>query len=255
MIQGARVSANVLHDNATDDLYLEVGHGPFLVDNNILLSTTSLRDKSQGGAFAHNLFAGLIDCADELRRATPHHAAHRTAIIGRSNIPGGDHRWHNNLFVGGDARPANPDDGYSVERSRFVDFGLAGYARRPAPSVAVGNTYTKNARPLATERNATLLPTAEVQPRLVEADGRVFLELFFPPECVATDTATVTTALLGRTALTKLPFENPDGSPLVLSHDITGKRRPAEYPTVGPLESPGSGPLRVPLPPAGAQSR
>ena len=29
---------NLLYDNTTDDLFVEVNHGPFLVDNNVFLS-------------------------------------------------------------------------------------------------------------------------------------------------------------------------------------------------------------------------
>jgi alpha-N-arabinofuranosidase len=39
MTQGTRVTRNLLHDNGpSEDLFVEVNHGPFLVDNNILLS-------------------------------------------------------------------------------------------------------------------------------------------------------------------------------------------------------------------------
>ena len=38
MAQGTRVSGNLFHDNQSEDLFVEVDHGPFLVDNNIFLS-------------------------------------------------------------------------------------------------------------------------------------------------------------------------------------------------------------------------
>ena len=40
MAQGTRVSRNLFHDNPSQDLFVEVDHGPFLVDNNIFLSPT-----------------------------------------------------------------------------------------------------------------------------------------------------------------------------------------------------------------------
>jgi len=58
MAQGTRVSANLFHENRDQDLFVEVDHGPFLVDNNIFLSPTALLVVSQGGAYAHNLIAG-----------------------------------------------------------------------------------------------------------------------------------------------------------------------------------------------------
>ena len=36
-----------------EDLFVEVNHGPFLVDNNLLLSNISVLVNSQGGAYAH----------------------------------------------------------------------------------------------------------------------------------------------------------------------------------------------------------
>ena len=96
MAQGTRVSGNLLHDNSID-LFLEVNHGPILVDNNIFLSSTIL-DWSQGVAFAHNLFAGTIK-VDPQQRETPFHRAHSTEVVGLSPIAGGDQRFLNNIFV------------------------------------------------------------------------------------------------------------------------------------------------------------
>ncbi|MFO1500982.1 MAG: right-handed parallel beta-helix repeat-containing protein, partial [Verrucomicrobiota bacterium] len=76
MAQGTRVSANLFHDNAGQDLFVEVDHGPFLVDNNLFLSGVSLLDMSEGGAYAHNLFAGKIISRPEPSRETPYHPAH-----------------------------------------------------------------------------------------------------------------------------------------------------------------------------------
>ncbi|MHC4520649.1 MAG: right-handed parallel beta-helix repeat-containing protein, partial [Planctomycetota bacterium] len=83
MAQGTRVTRNLLHDNDTsEDLFVEVNHGPFLIDNNIFLSRRSLLDMSQGGAYVHNLFAGQIRLRPELRRETPYHPAHSTKVAG-----------------------------------------------------------------------------------------------------------------------------------------------------------------------------
>ena len=60
MTQGTRVSGNLFYDNDMEDLFLEVNHGPFLVDNNIFASRRSILEQSQGGAYVHNLIAGDI---------------------------------------------------------------------------------------------------------------------------------------------------------------------------------------------------
>lgn len=69
--QGTRLSQNLLHDNQRpafakqlkggmmcQDIFVEVGHGPTLIDNNILLSDASLRFATQGVAMVHNLICG-----------------------------------------------------------------------------------------------------------------------------------------------------------------------------------------------------
>ena len=70
MAQGTRVSRNLFHDNDSD-VFVEVDHGPFLFDNNLFLSSVSLRDNSQGGAYAHNLFAGVVRVNTFDGRQTP----------------------------------------------------------------------------------------------------------------------------------------------------------------------------------------
>src|SRR4029077_14610899 len=85
MAQGTRVTGNLLHDNASEDLFFEVDHGPFLVDNNLFLSRVNLLDISEGGAFAHNLFAGKIVSHPDLGRMTPYHQSHSTALSGMHN--------------------------------------------------------------------------------------------------------------------------------------------------------------------------
>jgi alpha-L-arabinofuranosidase len=93
MAQGTRVTQNLFYDNISEDLFVEVNHGPFMVDNNLFLSPTSLLDMSQGGAYAHNLFAGKITNRPEPDRETPYHPAHSTTVAGLAVTTGGDHRF------------------------------------------------------------------------------------------------------------------------------------------------------------------
>lgn len=46
--QGARVSRNAFFANSTEDIFIEVCHGPCTVENNLLLSEYSLTNVSQG---------------------------------------------------------------------------------------------------------------------------------------------------------------------------------------------------------------
>ncbi len=98
--QGTRISRNTFFDNLSEDLFVEVCHGPYIVDHNLFLSPMNFRDMAQGGAFIHNLFAGQFVVQSEITRTTPYHFPHETAMAGYSNITGGDDRYYNNIFLG-----------------------------------------------------------------------------------------------------------------------------------------------------------
>ncbi|ETT73210.1 hypothetical protein C173_11560 [Paenibacillus sp. FSL R7-277] len=97
--QGTRISRNVFYDNLSEDFFMEVCHGPYMVDHNLFLSPMNFRNMAQGGAFVHNLFAGRFVVRPELTRYTPYHMPHETAVAGYSNIAGGDDRYYNNIFL------------------------------------------------------------------------------------------------------------------------------------------------------------
>jgi hypothetical protein len=172
MAQGARVSGNLLYDNTTDDLFVEVNHGPFLVDNNIFLSPVSLLDMSEGGAYVHNLMGGAVISRPELRRSTPYHPPHSTQLADLINTKGGDSRFYANLFAGGPALPPNTRD-----PQRIAGYGTWMYDTRPYPSFAADNVYFRGARPYAHEARPQILEHAGPGISLEEANGAVFLKL------------------------------------------------------------------------------
>jgi len=98
--QGTRISRNILFDNLSEDFFVEVCHGPYMVDHNLFLSPMNFRNMAQGGAFVHNLFTGRFVVRSEITRTTPYHFPHETAMAGYSNITGGDDRYYNNIFLG-----------------------------------------------------------------------------------------------------------------------------------------------------------
>ncbi len=214
MAQGTRVSGNRFHDNSTD-LFVEVNHGPFVVDNNLFLSGVNLLDMSEGAAFAHNLFTGTLISRPEPNRETPYHPAHTTKVAGLTTIKGGDHRFYNNIFVRGGNAPDGQDSGY----------GLWVYDKREYPLQTGGNLYYQGARPYATEANPTT--AASLEPGVLKA----------------VDTTLVTTERLGKAKVPNLPYENADGSPLKIDTDHSGEKRSQDNPTPGPFENPRGGQL------------
>ena len=68
----------------SQDIFVEVGHGPTLIDNNILLSDACLRMATEGVAMVHNLICGALTCVGDGTgpRYTPYHIPHRTEVMG-----------------------------------------------------------------------------------------------------------------------------------------------------------------------------
>ncbi|MDO5445080.1 MAG: right-handed parallel beta-helix repeat-containing protein [Eubacteriales bacterium] len=120
--QGTRITQNLLHDNQkppfakilrggmmSQDIFVEVGHGPTLIDNNILLSDVSLRMATEGVAMVHNLICGSFTSVGSgtdsvvegvlRQRYTPYHMPHCTEVMGFMTILHGDDRFYNNIFV------------------------------------------------------------------------------------------------------------------------------------------------------------
>ena len=127
--QGTRVSGNLFHHNSTkqdlskaklkdfanlardigEDIFVEVSHGPTLIDNNYLLSERSVKIAAQGIALVNNILYGSLTCVGTgtdngtsrlpSPRYTPYHVPHDTKIAGFMTILHGDCRFYNNIFV------------------------------------------------------------------------------------------------------------------------------------------------------------
>ncbi|MDE7039983.1 MAG: right-handed parallel beta-helix repeat-containing protein [Limosilactobacillus sp.] len=132
--QGTRVTQNVFDHNSLpndfkvtkdnlddvlsglgEDMWIEVSHGPTLIDNNLLLSDRSVRLAAQGVAFVHNLIAGSFTAIGRgtdnnsvnlpSNRFTPYHEIHGTKVMGFMTIQHGDNKFYNNIFVQQKLRP------------------------------------------------------------------------------------------------------------------------------------------------------
>lgn len=227
MAQGTRVRGNLFHDNSADeDLFVEVNHGPFLVDHNIFLSPRVLADWSQGGAYAHNLFAGKLVPRPELRRETPWLEEHGTQIAGLKNIPGGDSRFFNNLLIA----PA----------------GLDAYDASATPNPMAGNLFLAGAKPSRQEAAAEVL--ADFHPGITLRQDKGVWHLELKAAWVAGGARSlVTTERLGKTAVSGLPFVNPDGSPLRVDRDYHNRPLPSDQMLPGPFQSLVKGQTSIPI--------
>lgn len=228
MTQGTRVSSNLLYDNDWEDLFVEVNHGPFVVDNNIMLSPRSIRNQSESGAYVHNIFSGDIVVMQDRNRFTPYHLAHSTEVMGLAMIFAGDDRYYNNIFI---AQPGKPEQ------------VLSQYDKAVFPIFAGGNLYTKGTKKYKEEKS--LETASDYSLNLIEDNGVKYLEITFDNSPDETPTVPVNTGMLGLGKITGLPFDNPDGTLLAIDHDYSGRVRSTDKPTPGPFENPGTSRVKL----------
>ena len=126
--QGTRVARNVLYGNSRD-LFVEVSHGPYVVDHNVLASPVSIESFSQGGAYVGNLVCGTLGLIRVMDRATPYHRPHSTQVAGYAVIYGADDRWIGNVFAGGEVDAAYNTDAHTYDGAWV---GTAGYDGHPS---------------------------------------------------------------------------------------------------------------------------
>jgi len=247
MTQGTRVSGNLFYGNDMEDIFLEVNHGPFIVDNNILLSPVSIRTQSEGGAYLHNLVVGAVFTWPDLNRFTPYFLPHSTDIGALTTVLGGDDRFYNNIFVGqgndlsnDTSTIVNPWDSKNKYR-----FGLAGYNQAKAPVWISGNLYYNGAKPSKKDLNQLVESAFDPGIKLTEEGDHVYLNMAFSQGFTGVQTRMITTEVLGKAKIPKARFDNPDGSPLKIDADYLGKKRSETNPSAGPFEKPEMGELKL----------
>jgi hypothetical protein len=265
--QGTRVSRNVFYANRRD-LFVEVSHGPYVVDHNVLASPASLEIFSQGGAFVNNLVCGTVVLEPVVDRPTPYHVPHSTQVAGYAAILGGDDRHIGNVFLGGDAGRVY---GPGARFGHAAGYGTAGYDGHPqslAEYVALvgdpslgdherfkdtgqpvyihDNVYADGAPAFAGEHAAVWLDDASFA--VVDEGDAVYLESRLPEAFDEARVGLVTGAGLERVRFADADFEERDGSPVRLDADLLGAPKTAgrTYPA-GPLAAlaPGTARTRV----------
>ncbi|WP_226344593.1 right-handed parallel beta-helix repeat-containing protein [Agilicoccus flavus] len=272
--QGTRVTRNAFYRNDRD-LFVEVSHGPYVVDHNVFASAASIENVSQGGAYLHNLVAGTYRLETVPDRATPYHVPHSTDVAGYAVIEGGDDRLVGNLFLGDDSTsPYAADRGWRTwgPTDVRIGHGTAGYDDGPAslqeylervnagkpgdhqkflgrlqPAYVRDNVYAGAARPFRDEDGATLLD-GSASCEVVEDGEQVYLVTDLPAGFDAVTVPPVGGADLPPVRFAYAEFENRDGSPLTADVDLVGQRRSADAPgaagCVAALRS-GTGRVRI----------
>ena len=267
--QGTRLSQNLLHDNQrpafakplkggmmSQDIFVEVSHGPTLIDNNILLSDASLRFATQGVAMVHNLICGALTCVGSGTdwRYTPYHMPHRTEVMGFMTILHGDDRFYNNIFVQkwpseDIITPHDSDDGFDCENRLAGTWMFDEYPTKEAwdaqfdftkpadmkklepahfghlPVWSEGNVYLAGAKAWKHEKNGLTENQNPVTVELEEKDGQYYLNTNLYEIVAEFSNRMIDTDVLGMAFEPEQPFENPDGTKIRFDRDYFGNHR------------------------------
>jgi hypothetical protein len=210
MTQGTRITRNICHHNRVEDLFMEVNHGPCLVDRNVFLSPVSLTNWSEGNAYVHNLFAGAIRPMSVMNRETPFHPAHSTEVAALASIRGGADRFFHNLVCA-------PDTLSAMEALNRGVHGERTEGQEVRPSLLKGNEVI----PLS---GWTLCSAG----RWILQGGEGLLDGLPAVDAVTSDT-------LELSEPSGLPFESAEGEPLILDCDIQGVRYREKTRVAGPF--------------------
>ncbi len=270
--QGTRLTQNLLHDNQrpafagilkggmmSQDIFVEVSHGPTLIDNNIMLSDVSLRFATQGVALVHNLICGAFTCvgAGTDWRYTPYHMPHRTEVMGFMTILHGDNRFYNNIFVQKWPKedmviPHDSDEGFDIENRLSGTWTFDEYPTyeqwisqfdftKPAdmkqlepvhfghlPIWSEGNAYFAGAKPYQHEVDGLVADEAQpVRVELIEENGAYRLDTNVYELLGGFTAKPVDTETLGKVFEPMQKFENADGTPISFDTDYFGLTRGA----------------------------
>ena len=270
--QGTRITQNLLHDNQrpdfarqlkggmmSQDIFVEVGHGPTLIDNNVLLSDVTLRFATEGVALVHNLICGSFTCVGggTAPRYTPYHMPHRTEVMGFMTILHGDDRFYNNIFV--QKWPAKPfvalrdssegsdEENREVGTHVFDDYitydewiamfdmdsetpdmmKLSPAHDHTLPVWVKGNAYFAGAKAYHKETDHLVDTEHEIKVDVVMKDGKLVLETNVYDYLGEYRTSMVNSDILGCAFEPEERFENPDGTAIVFDRDYFDDHRGA----------------------------
>ena len=278
--QGTRVTGNLFHDNClpeaylreqrptaelAEDLFIEVSHGPTLLDNNIFLSEYAVKLATQGVAMVHNIIAGALvgvgrgvnngALTRQSVRYTPYHVPHRTEVAGFMTILHGDCKFYNNIFI-----QPEPDQFFLAEMmrnekndwdDRNVVVGTVPYEKYPTfeewdkmfegycgmaspasdryymelPVWAGGNVYFNGATPMRKETDACVVRGKKAYIRYAEKDGKPGIDTNLYEFLPAAKSRLVSTDDIAPAFEPEEKYENPDGSAIVFDTDFFGKKR------------------------------
>ncbi|MHC4508436.1 MAG: right-handed parallel beta-helix repeat-containing protein [Planctomycetota bacterium] len=119
--QGTRITGNIIYDTEAETIFLEMDHGPTLIDNNILVGR-GLKSNSEATLIVHNL---LVDSwykyQPDTRRHSQYYRPHTTIVTGRKTGTAQDERWFHNIFIRRGLDDVKNAPGYEADYNVFYE--------------------------------------------------------------------------------------------------------------------------------------
>ncbi|MHC4582060.1 MAG: hypothetical protein ACYS14_11435, partial [Planctomycetota bacterium] len=119
--QGTRITRNIIYNTDAETVFLEMNHGPALIDNNVLIGR-GLKSNSEATIIAHNL---LVDSwykyQPDVKRRSSYYRRHTTIAVGRKTGTAKDERWYNNIFIRRGLDDVKDAPGYESDYNVFYE--------------------------------------------------------------------------------------------------------------------------------------
>ena len=241
-------------------IFLEMNHGPILIDNNILVGNYTNRGSGATTMANNLLIINKFDYNEDPYRKTRllmineltyihdpfrtagYYMPHTKKTVDRELCFIRDERWYNNIIVnkGLDSlRAIQPDPSYLVASSTspvttFTHLGVDPLTTNYGSAVDY-NLYLKDAKKHASfDRNST---ASSFNPEfsIRDEDGNLTVTFLMNEDAFKINAPLITTDFLGIYEPMKLKMENSNGSPITVDMDILKTPRNKDNPGVGPF--------------------
>jgi len=209
--QGIRITGNVIYDTQAATVFLEMNHGPTLVDNNILIGE-NVQSNSEATVFAHNLF---VDCGyqynPDTNRRSAYYTPHTMKTVGTKTGTAQDEKWFNNIFIRQGLDDVKDAPGYASDYNIFLDgAGKSSFGDEHSIIDPFVTGFAYESHPLGVTINFSMNDTASrLKGPWVDAK------------------------LLGVFSTVGQTIEDRSGNPIRVATDINGKKFVS--PTAGPM--------------------
>lgn len=214
-VQNTRVTGNVVTDFQDQGLKLEVGHGPIIVDNNVIIKT-EVTQWGDAGLFFHNLFYYCSFTFFNNDRIVPYYKPHSTEEAGRGMTLNNYDQYYNNIFIGN---------------------GLEDMSGKSIGCKINHNVYLEGAQKNKIQDSESIVDEIDTKfdfqkgsnPQTIRFNPgeKLFLKVY----------PLITLAYIGKLPVPKMAMENPDGTPLDITSDFFGNTIEKESVKPGPFQT------------------